>query len=60
MQPDVVVHLPDNKEVIIDAKVSLVAYDRDHSADDEIQREQALAEHLQSIRGHITNLISKA
>jgi DNA recombination protein RmuC len=60
LQPDVVVHLPDNKDVIIDAKVSLVAYDRYHSTDDEIQREQALAEHLQSIRGHITNLSSKA
>lgn len=60
LQPDVVVHLPDNKDVIIDAKVSLVAYDRYHSTDDEVQREQALAEHLQSIRGHITNLSGKS
>ena len=60
LQPDVVVHLPDNKDVIIDAKVSLVAYDRYHSTDDEVQRGQALAEHLQSIRGHITNLSGKS
>lgn len=60
LQPDVVVHLPDNKDVIIDAKVSLVAYDRYHSTEDEVQREQALAEHLQSIRGHITNLSGKS
>ncbi|MGB2280983.1 MAG: DNA recombination protein RmuC, partial [Pseudomonadales bacterium] len=60
LQPDVVVHLPDNKDVIIDAKVSLVAYDRYHSTDDEVLREQALAEHLQSIRGHITNLSGKS
>ncbi|MDP6969111.1 MAG: DNA recombination protein RmuC [Gammaproteobacteria bacterium] len=60
LQPDVIVHLPDNKDVIIDAKVSLTAYDRYHSTEDENQREQALAEHLQSIRGHITNLSGKS
>lgn len=60
LQPDVVVHLPDNKDVIIDAKVSLVAYDRYHSAEDETLRQQALDEHLQSIRGHIANLSGKS
>ncbi|MDP6189181.1 MAG: DNA recombination protein RmuC [Gammaproteobacteria bacterium] len=60
LQPDVIVHLPDNKDVIIDAKVSLIAYDRYHSTEDESLREQALAEHLQSIRGHITNLSGKS
>ena len=60
LQPDVVVHLPDNKDVIIDAKVSLIAYDRYHSAEDEVLRQQALDEHLQSIRGHIANLSGKS
>jgi DNA recombination protein RmuC len=60
LQPDVIVHLPDNKDVIIDAKVSLVAYDRYHSAEDEDLRQQSLDEHLQSIRGHIANLSGKS
>lgn len=60
LQPDVIVHLPDDKDVIIDAKVSLVAYDRYHSAEDDETRAQALDEHLQSIKGHISNLSGKS
>ncbi len=60
LQPDVIVHLPDEKDVIIDAKVSLVAYDRYHSAEDDESRKQALDEHLQSIKGHISNLSGKS
>ena len=60
LQPDVVVHLPDEKDVIIDAKVSLVAYDRYHSAEDDESRKQALEAHLQSIKGHISNLSGKS
>ena len=53
-QPDVIVHLPQNREVIIDAKMSLVAYERyfNHQDNPEIQA-QALTEHIASIRNHI-------
>jgi DNA recombination protein RmuC len=59
VQPDVVVHLPDNKNVIIDSKVSLTAYDAYHSADDEEVREQELARHVDSVRRHVALLSQK-
>ncbi|MCD8548648.1 MAG: DNA recombination protein RmuC [Aeromonadaceae bacterium] len=55
-QPDVVVHLPDGKDIIIDAKVSLTAYERYFNAEDEASRALALKEHLASVRGHIREL----
>jgi DNA recombination protein RmuC len=58
-QPDVIVHLPDNKDVIIDAKVSLTAYERFCREDDEDLRRQALEEHVQSLRSHIRGLNRK-
>jgi DNA recombination protein RmuC len=58
-QPDVIVHLPDNKDVIIDAKVSLTAYERFCREDDEELRRQALDEHVQSLRSHIRGLNRK-
>lgn len=57
--PDVVVHLPNNKDVVIDSKVSLNAYERYFSAEEEEERQRALAEHLSSIRGHVTGLKGK-
>lgn len=53
MQPDVVVRLPQSKDVVIDAKMSLVAYERYFNGEDELVREAALSEHITSIRGHI-------
>jgi DNA recombination protein RmuC len=58
-QPDVIVHLPDNKDVIIDAKVSLTAYERFCREDDEDLRRVALDEHVQSLRAHIRGLNRK-
>ena len=58
-QPDVVVHLPDGKDVIIDAKVSLVDYNRAIETDDKIERERALTAHVQSLRNHIRDLGGK-
>lgn len=55
-RPDVIVHLPDNKDVIIDSKVSLVGYEKYCSRDDPQEREIALAEHLRSIRNHVNQL----
>jgi len=57
--PDVIIHLPDKKDVVIDSKVSLNAYDRYFSAQDEVERKSALDEHITSIRNHITELSSK-
>ncbi len=57
--PDVVVHLPDNKDVVIDSKVSLNAYERFYAAEDEEEQKQALAEHLDAIRTHISDLQGK-
>ena len=59
MQPDVVVHLPNDKDVIIDAKVSLAAYERYYNCDDEEQRARFLAQHVASIKGHIKGLGAK-
>ena len=57
--PDVVVHLPDNKDVVIDSKVSLNAYERFYAAEDEEEQKQALTEHLDAIRTHISDLQGK-
>ena len=58
-QPDVLVHLPDNRQVIIDAKVSLTAYERYCSSDDDAERKVALKLHVQSLRTHIRQLSDK-
>lgn len=58
-QPDVVVKLPDNKHIIIDAKVSLVAYNACVNAENETDREKYLKEHLLSVRTHIKGLSEK-
>lgn len=58
-QPDVVVHLPEGKDVIIDSKVSLSAYERYYSEQDEDKRAEALKQHIQSIRTHIRSLSDK-
>lgn len=58
-QPDVIVHLPDDKDIIIDAKVSLVAYERMQSAQNESDRAAHSALHLQSLRQHIKLLSDK-
>jgi len=58
-KPDVILNLPDAKHMIIDSKVSLVAYNEFMSTEDEVVREQALAAHVQSVRNHIDDLSSK-
>ncbi len=57
--PDVVVHLPNNKDVIIDSKVSLNAYERFYSSENEEERKRALTDHINSIRTHISDLKGK-
>ena len=58
-QPDVIVKLPDDKQIIIDAKVSLVAYERYVSEENQDNIDAALKLHIQSIRRHIKQLGEK-
>ncbi len=58
-QPDVVVHLPEGKDIIIDSKVSLTAYERYCSSEQEEERGQSLSEHIQSLRTHVKQLGEK-
>ncbi len=58
--PDVIIHLPDDKDVVIDSKVSLNAYDKYFSAEDDVTRQTALDEHIASIRLHIKELNAKS
>jgi DNA recombination protein RmuC len=58
-RPDVIVHLPDKKDIVIDSKVSLTAYERYCSADTDIERQAALKEHITSLRNHVRGLSGK-
>ncbi|MBL4678371.1 MAG: DNA recombination protein RmuC [Mucilaginibacter sp.] len=58
-QPDVIIDLPDNKHLIIDSKVSLIAYERLVNAETEEDRKLFSKGHVESIRGHVHNLSSK-
>ncbi|WP_420582757.1 DNA recombination protein RmuC [Reichenbachiella sp.] len=58
-QPDVVVNLPDSKSIIIDSKVSLVAYERFANTDDKEEKEKQIKAHLLSLRAHIKGLSEK-
>ena len=58
-QPDVVIDLPDDKHLIIDAKVSLNAFERLVNCETEEDRNLYTKQHIQSIRNHITELSSK-
>ncbi|WP_113638192.1 DNA recombination protein RmuC [Nubsella zeaxanthinifaciens] len=59
LQPDVVINLPDDKNLIIDAKISLVAYERWVTAETEDEKNIFLKQHLLSIKNHIDGLSSK-
>jgi DNA recombination protein RmuC len=58
-QPDVIIDLPDNKHLIVDSKVSLVAYERLVNADADQEREVFTKQHLLSIRNHVSDLSVK-
>lgn len=59
MQPDVILHYPQGQDVIIDSKVSLVAYQRYVNAEQPEEKERALQEHIRSVRQHVTELSRK-
>ncbi|MCH2206557.1 MAG: DNA recombination protein RmuC [Lentisphaerales bacterium] len=59
-RPDVLIRLPDSKDVVIDSKVSLVAYEKFASEDNPELKKQYAREHLLSVEAHIKGLSSKA
>jgi len=54
--PDVIIRLPEGKDIIIDAKTSLLNYERYFNAEDELERQEFLKNHLNSLRAHIKGL----
>ncbi len=58
-RPDFIIHLPDQKHLIVDSKVSLKAFEEYHNTEDEADRRRLLRQHLDSIRRHIKDLQSK-
>lgn len=60
LQPDVLIKLPEGKTLVVDSKVSLVAYERCVSADDEAQKALFLKEHIASLRNHVKLLSAKS
>ncbi len=59
LRPDVVLHLPDDKDIVIDSKVSLVSYLKIVNADDELEQKLALKELIKSLETHIKQLSAK-
>jgi DNA recombination protein RmuC len=59
VRPDFMVHLPGEKAVVVDAKVSLTAYERWCGEESEARRGEALREHVQSVRRHVAELERK-
>jgi len=59
IQPDVIIHLPDKKHIIIDAKVSLIAYESLVNTEDQEKKEKYTKAHIQSVKNHIKELSEK-
>lgn len=57
--PDFVLNLPDDKHLIIDSKISLVAYESAVNSDDDFERERLLKEHISALKTHINDLHKK-
>lgn len=58
--PDALIHLPENRVVIVDAKVSLSAYERHINSEDPTERARHLKEHITALRNHVAGLSAKA
>jgi len=59
MQPDAIIDLPDDKQLIVDSKVSLVAYERLVNSDNEEERTIYLKQHILSVENHVKDLSAK-
>jgi DNA recombination protein RmuC len=60
LRPDAVVHVPGQKKLVIDAKVSLNAYQAAFESSDEVERKRHLDQHARSMRGHVQTLGAKS
>ncbi len=60
LQPDVVIHLPDNKQIVVDSKMVLVSYLAYMEAETEDDRQRALKQHLDAVRRHMKELSAKS
>ncbi|MEP3856358.1 MAG: DNA recombination protein RmuC [Porticoccus sp.] len=58
--PDVIIHLPDQRDIVVDAKVSLTDYERYCRAELPDEKQRSLKQHILSIRAHINGLSRKA
>ncbi len=58
-RPDAIIRLPEDRAIVVDAKVSLTAYERSIGTDEEDLKKQALKEHLQSLKKHVDELSDK-
>lgn len=58
-KPDVVIHLPQGKDVVVDSKMVLVAYERFHNAQSEGEQSAALKSHIDAIKNHVKELSAK-
>lgn len=58
-RPDAIIHLPDNKSIVVDSKVSLTAYERFISSDNEEVQKQSIKDHLISVKKHVDELSKK-
>ncbi|WP_252733389.1 DNA recombination protein RmuC [Pseudoalteromonas sp. C2R02] len=58
-KPDVVIHLPQSKDVVVDSKMVLVAYERFHNAQTEGEQSAALKSHIDAIKNHVKELSAK-
>ncbi|AZJ35884.1 DNA recombination protein RmuC [Tenacibaculum singaporense] len=59
IMPDVVIHLPDNKKMVVDSKVSLTAYEQYVNSEDDIEKERFVKEHVNSLKRHVEQLSEK-
>ena len=59
MQPDAIIHLPDEKHLVVDSKVSLVAYEKWVNAELEEEKEQFARQHIISVENHVKGLAAK-
>lgn len=59
LRPDVIIHLPDGKKMIIDSKVSLTHYEQFINSDDDSEKEIFLKQHIQSLNRHVEQLSAK-
>lgn len=59
MIPDVILHFPDSRDVVIDSKMSLKAFEDYHNADTPEAKEEALQRHILSVRNHVKELAHK-